>query len=223
MKIAIDGPAGSGKSSTARAVARELGFRHLDSGAFYRALTHAALSRGIEPAAWEELGARELAALGVDALAVEGGYVMRVGGREVREEIRTPAVNAQVSRMAAVPAVRDWLLGALRRAGEEGGVVADGRDIGTVVFPDAELKVFLVADPSERARRRLAEQGTHAPTPDELQGEIARQEERDRRDSTRAVAPLRRAPDAVRVDTTALAFDDQVQAIIDLARVRIRG
>jgi CMP/dCMP kinase len=222
MKIAIDGPAGSGKSSTARAVARELGFRHLDSGAFYRTLTHAALAGGIEPATWEELGAAQLDALEVDALAVDGGYAMRVGGREVGKEIRTPAVNAQVSRMAAVPGVREWLLGALRRAGEGGGVVADGRDIGTVVFPDAELKVFLVADPAERARRRLAEQGLSAPTPYELREEVARQEERDRRDSTRAVAPLRRAPDAVRLDTTALAFDDQVQAIIDLARVRMR-
>jgi CMP/dCMP kinase len=223
MKIAIDGPAGSGKSSTARAVAGELGFRHLDSGAFYRALTHAALTRGLATGSWQELDAEDLGALGVDALPVEGGYAMRVNGREVAEEIRDPRVNAAVSHMAAVPAVRAWLLGALRRAGEGGGVVADGRDIGTVVFPDAELKVFLVADPAERARRRLAEQGSVAPTEEELRAEIARQEERDRRDSTRAVAPLRRAADAVILDTTALAFADQVQAILDLARVRLRG
>jgi CMP/dCMP kinase len=223
MKIAIDGPAGSGKSSTARAVAGELGFRHLDSGAFYRALTYAALTRGLATGNWGELDAEDLGALGVDALPVQGGYAMRVNGRQVAEEIRDPRVNAAVSHMAAVPAVRAWLLGALRRAGEGGGVVADGRDIGTVVFPDAELKVFLVADPAERARRRLAEQGSAAPTEEELRAEIARQEERDRRDSTRAVAPLRRAADAVVLDTTALAFADQVQAILDLARVRLRG
>jgi CMP/dCMP kinase len=223
MKIAIDGPAGSGKSSTARAVAAELGYRHLDSGAFYRALTYAALDAGIAPERWADLDADGLARLGVDALPVDGGYTMRVGGRPVGEELRTPAVNAEVSRMAAVPAVRAWLLGALRRAGEGGGVVADGRDIGTVVFPDAELKVFLVADAAERARRRLAEQGSGTPSEAELRDEIGRQEERDRRDSSRAVAPLRRAPDAVQLDTTALGFDDQVQAILDLARVRLRG
>jgi cytidylate kinase len=218
--VTIDGPAGSGKSSTARAVARALGFRHLDSGGFYRALTHAALAAGLDPAGWDELSADDLDRLDVAARPDDRGYRMTVAGREVDREIRSPEVNAHVSRMARVPAVRAWLLEQQRAAGTRGSLVADGRDMGTVVFADADLKVFLVADPEERARRRLKEQGTAEPTTDQVRAEVDRLLARDRTDTERAIAPLRRADDAVEIDTTALSFDDQVARIVALARER---
>jgi len=218
--IALDGPAGSGKSSTAKAVAAELGYRHLDSGAFYRAITHAALQAGIPAERWPGLTAAELDRLDVHGRPDATGYTLTVRGDDVSAEIRSAAVNAHVSRMAAVPAVRTWLMGALREAGARGGLVADGRDIGTVVFPDAELKVYLVADPAERARRRLREQGTAEPSDDEVGAEAGRLLGRDEVDSTRAVAPLARAADAVEVDTTGLEFAAQVAEIVRLARAR---
>jgi cytidylate kinase len=218
--IALDGPAGSGKSSTAKAVAAELGYRHLDSGAFYRAITHAALQAGIDAERWPELTAAELDRLDVHGRPDAKGYTLTVRGADVSAEIRSAAVNAHVSRMAAVPAVRTWLMGALREAGARGGLVADGRDIGTVVFPDAELKVYLVADPAERARRRLREQGAHQPSDEEVGAEAGRLLGRDEVDSTRAVAPLARAADAVEVDTTGLEFAAQVAEIVRLARAR---
>lgn len=221
--IAIDGPAGSGKSSTAREVARRLGYRHLDSGAFYRALTLAALQARVDPEEWDALDADGIAALGVEWRGTDTGYRMRVKGREVVEELRSAEVNEHVSRMAAVPAVRDWLLGALRSAGEEGSLVADGRDIGTVVFPAAELKVFLVCEARERARRRLLEREIAEPTEALLVDEAHRLEGRDRQDSGRAVAPLLRAADAVQLDTTTLDFEQQVGAIVRLARSRMSG
>ena len=218
--IALDGPAGSGKSSTARAVAERLGYRHLDSGAFYRAITLAALRAGIPAERWGELSAAELDSLGVGSVPDERGYRMTLHGADVSAEIRSAEVNAHVSRMAAVPAVREWLMGALRQAGERGGLVADGRDIGTVVFPAAELKAFLVCSPDERARRRLREQGHESPGDDEVRAESERLLGRDAIDSGRAVAPLAQAPDAVEVDTTGLGFDEQVERIVRLARER---
>lgn len=218
--IALDGPAGSGKSSTAKAVAAALGYRHLDSGAFYRAITWAALQAGIPADSWGDLTPEQLDRLDVHGHPGGAGYALTVGGSDVMREIRLPEVNAHVSRMAAVPAVRTWLMGALREAGARGGLVADGRDIGTVVFPDAELKVFLVADPEERARRRLREHGLAEPDDEEVRGEAARLQGRDEIDSTRAVAPLACAPDAVTLDTTRLEFDAQVLEIVRLAEAR---
>jgi CMP/dCMP kinase len=218
--IALDGPAGSGKSSTARALAARLGYRHLDSGAFYRAITHAALKEGIPVERWPELTSSDLDALRVRGRAEAGGYRMTVCGDDVSVEIRSPEVNAHVSRMAAVPAVRDWLMGALRDAGAGGGLVADGRDIGTVVFPDAELKAYLVCAPEERARRRLREQGLDPIDDTDIHAEAERLMARDALDSARAVAPLAQADDAVRVDTTHLDFQEQVEALVRLARDR---
>jgi cytidylate kinase len=216
--VAIDGPAGSGKSSTAQAVAADLGYRHLDSGAFYRAITLAALNRGIAPERWNSLTLRDLDSFAIEAKPVRKGYSLAIGGEGVEDEIRTSQVNANVSAMAAVPIVREWLLGVLRETGEQGGLVADGRDIGTVVFPDAELKIFLVCEPEERAVRRLREIGIDHPSPEEVENESIRLQERDRLDRTRSVAPLRRADDAVVLDTTGLAFDAQVRVITQLAR-----
>lgn len=218
--IAIDGPAGSGKSSTAKAVAARLGYRHLDSGAFYRALTHAALREGIPPEEWDRLTEEEMGRFRIDSAPAERGYTLLVGGDPVGPELRTPEVNAHVSRMAAVPAVRGWLMDALRRAGERGALVADGRDIGTVVFPDAELKLFLVCGARERARRRLLEQGIDAPSEEEITCEADRLGSRDAMDSGRAVAPLLRAEDAVLLDTSGLSFDAQVAAIVRMAEAR---
>lgn len=221
--IALDGPAGSGKSSTAKAVAERLGYRHLDSGAFYRALTWAALRAGIPAERWPELTAAELDGLDVRGRAEGRSYTLTVGGWDVSQAIRTPEVNAHVSRMAAVPAVREWLMDALREAGAGGGLVADGRDIGTVVFPDAELKAYLVCEPEERARRRLREQGSTDLSEENVKAEAARLLGRDAIDSGRAVAPLAEAADAVRIDTTRLDFEAQVEAVVKLAKERAGG
>ena len=220
MIIAIDGPAGSGKSSTAREVARRLGFLHVDSGAFYRALTYALLADGVPEAAWEGLRPQDLERFRIAGDRHGGGLAMRVGSEDVADELRTPAVNARVSHVARIPAVRTWLLGRLRELAAATDVVVDGRDIGTAVFPDAELKVFLEADPEVRARRRLAEQGVTDPDDAALLEEVNRLRDRDRLDSEREVAPLRKADDAVRVDTTALTFDEQIDAILELAKAR---
>ncbi|HSJ23987.1 MAG TPA: (d)CMP kinase [Longimicrobiales bacterium] len=217
MIIAIDGPAGSGKSSTAQAVAKALGFRHLDSGAFYRALTLAALRADVPPDRWPALDADQLETLNVTAVPGGNGFIMLLDGSPVGQEIRSPNVTAHVSDMARVPAVRDWLMDSLRAAARTADLVADGRDIGTVVFPDADLKIFLVADPGERARRRLLQTGTE-PTPDALRAEVARMEARDRADASRETAPLRQADDARVLDTTGLSFDQQVARIVAWAR-----
>lgn len=220
MIIAIDGPAGSGKSSTAREVARRLGYLHVDSGAFYRALTHGLLDRDVPEERWDDLSTGELDDLGVRGDRGDDGLRIRIDGRPVDDELRTPEINAHVSRVARIPAVRTWLLGRLREIAAHQDVVVDGRDIGTAVFPDARLKVFLVADPEVRARRRLREQGTPDPDRDTLLAEIQRLKARDQADSERETAPLRPAEDAVHVDTTALTFEEQVAAILELARGR---
>lgn len=219
MIIAIDGPAGSGKSSTARAVAKELGFRHLDSGAFYRALTYAAMQRGIPAAEWPKFDAARLESFDVSAEPADAGFRMLLSGSDISGPIRRAEVNALVSAMARLPAVRDWLLKTLRDTAKLSDLVADGRDIGTVVFPDADLKIFLVADPVVRAKRRLEQMGL--PTDEEsVADEVSRIEDRDRADSSRDIAPLKQAPDAVLVDTTDLGFDQQVRRIVELARRR---
>jgi CMP/dCMP kinase len=221
--IAIDGPAGSGKSTTAREVARRLGFLHVDSGAFYRALTHALLAAGVPEGEWDGLRPADLERLRIRGEVDAGSLRLFVGDEPVQDELRTPRVNAHVSHVARISAVRDWLLHRFRELAAAGDLVLDGRDIGTVVFPDAELKVFLVADPEVRARRRLLEQGVERPDRQTLLDQIDRLLERDRRDAQRDVAPLRAAPDAVNVDTSALRFEEQVEAILELAHARVHG
>jgi len=234
--IAIDGPAASGKSSTARAVARRLGWAHLDSGALYRAITLAALDNLGEKAgeggtAGEGWSAQRIVGLadGLPVRLVLVGDVFRpeVAGVDVEKVIRSERVTRRVSEVAAIPEVRHWVNvqqrdAALRHHAGVAGVVVDGRDIGTVVFPDAPLKVFLTASPEERARRRLAQRGGRV-DPSELQREAAALAARDQADSTRAVAPLRAAADAVVLDTTRLSLDDQVARVVALARDRLPG
>ena len=212
--VTLDGPAGSGKSSTAKAVARVLGYRHLDSGALYRALTLALLRAGIAVDEWPEISEEFLLGLDVDMRPTEQGFTIRVGGAPVDTELRTQEVTEHVSHLARLPAVRRCLLDLQRRAGSRGRLVADGRDMGTVVFPDAEVKIYLVADVKERARRRLLEQGRAESDQVELALQIETIADRDRRDSQRDISPLRKAADAHEIDTTGLDFQDQVDAVV---------
>lgn len=216
--VTFDGPAGSGKSSTARAVARELGFRHLDSGALYRGLTWALLDRGIPPDRWPELDGEDFRRLDVRLEPTDTGYRVRVGGRRVDEALRSRRVTEHVSDVARLPVAREALLGLQRQAGAYGRLVADGRDMGTVVFPDADLKVFLVADLSERARRRLRQDEEEVATVEAVEREAERLARRDRRDSERSHAPLRKPRDAWVLDTTSLDFREQVEAVVRRVR-----
>lgn len=215
--IAIDGPAASGKSSTARAVAERLGMVHVDSGALYRTATWLALEAGLEsgPAIAAMLAHRQ-----VELDRHDTSLSVLVDGEPVDLAIRGPAVTASVSAVAAHPAVRDWVNHILRQAATAwGGVVMDGRDIGTAVFPDAQLKVYLTATPESRARRRLLQHGLDidAVAVAEAATELA---ERDRKDAGREVAPLRQADDALTLDTTQMAFADQVDQILAWAASR---
>jgi cytidylate kinase len=195
MLIAIDGPAGAGKSTVARAVAAALGFTYLDTGAMYRAIALADLRGAADPTAC--------------AIGFDGGVML--DGEDVSALIRTPEVSARASEVAARPEVRASLVERQRELIAAGDYVAEGRDIGTVVAPDAELKVFLTASPEERARRRAAEIGADAQTV------LAEQALRDERDSTREHSPLTAADDAVEVDTTGLGIDEVVARIVALA------
>ncbi len=225
--IAIDGPAASGKSTTARAVAEAIGFSHLDSGSLYRGITLVGIR---EAARRGRAGEDPLQVLGPEGLlrAAEdrglmlqpdgAGFAAYLEGEPVDAEIRGAEVTGRVSAVAAVPVVREWIntrLRAMVRAGRD--VVVDGRDIGTAVFPDAELKIFLTATPEARAGRRIHQRGNPL-NPDYLEQEAAALAERDRADSSRTVAPLRAADDAIPLDTTAMAFPEQVRFIVELAR-----
>jgi len=216
--VTLDGPAGSGKSTTAREVSRRLGFRHLDSGALYRALTYGLLQKGIPPAEWPRLCEADLRTLDVHMVPTPGGFEVHVAGTIVDAEIRSPEVTTHSSQLAALPAVRGCLLDLQRAAGGRGALVADGRDMGTVVFPDAQVKVYLVAGLEERARRRLLERDAKAPDAEAIAREVGIIAERDRRDSSRDLSPLKRPDDALVIDTTGMDFDAQVEAVVDLVR-----
>jgi cytidylate kinase len=211
--IAIDGPAASGKSSTAQWVAQRLGFRHVDSGALYRAATAAQLRRAEAADRWSEQGVLDAAKV-VALQPAATSFVPLIGGRPADEEIRGPDVTRHVSQVARMPAVRAWVNAQVRRAADDYDVVVDGRDIGTAVLPDAHLKVFLVADPWERARRRLMQDLQRRPADDEIAEETDRIVKRDARDATQTL----QAPDAVLIDTTYLTQEEQVERIVALAR-----
>jgi cytidylate kinase len=208
--VAIDGPAGAGKSTVARELARELGFSYLDSGALYRSVGLLSLQ---EPEADPARLAAEMD-VELDELTPPHEPGVLLDGRDVSAEIRTPAVAAAASRVAADPSVRAALLGKQRVLLASGDWVAEGRDIGTVVAPDAELKVFLTADERERARRRALEEQQD---PEAVMAELAARDERDR---SRAHAPLKPAPDAVEIDTSALTVAEVVSRIAELVRGR---
>lgn len=225
MIVAIDGPAGSGKSTIAREIARRHGFEKLDTGAMYRAVTFAALSRGID--------LDDAAAVSNLAQTVHIAFLPRQGSPtlvmvdsdDVTSEIRTPEVDAGVSKVSAYPKVREAMLSPQRAVAREHDVVAEGRDIGTVVFPDADVKVFLTADPLERARRRVLQRHVG----EELDEDVYAQEvtdtlnslvRRDKLDSSRDVAPLRAADDAVTIDSTSHSIDEVVDMISSLIESR---
>jgi cytidylate kinase len=212
--IAIDGPAASGKSSTARCVARVLGYRHIDSGALYRAAAAVRNRRGGDPAEWTE--SEVVDGLGVIGLApADAGFVTTIGGETRESELREAAVTRSVSQVARMPRVRAWVDDLVRRTAAEHDVVVDGRDIGTAVFPDAMLKIYLVANPWERARRRLLQQLGREPGDEEIAGETDRLVHRDTRDAGQSA----QANDAVVIDTTSLTQEEQVDRIVALARV----
>ena len=214
LVITLDGPAGSGKTTTAQAVAKQLGFRHLDSGALYRALTFALLQEGVPEDEWGSLESGQLNELKVEVETEDDGVNIYRDGVLLTSQLRSPEVTRCVSALASLPAVRDWLLGVQRSVGACGNLVADGRDMGTVVFPDADVKIFLVAGLEERARRRLLQDTGREPTSSEIREEARRIEQRDRADQSRNQSPLRRPEDAVEVDTTGLSFTDQVSLIL---------
>jgi cytidylate kinase len=212
--VAEDGPAASGKSSTAQRVARKLAFRHVDSGALYRAATALALQTLPSPASWTE-GAILDAVREVTLREAGTSMVPASASGELGEIVRSPSVTQHVSRVAQMPRVRDWVNELVRAAARAHSVVVDGRDIGTVVFPEADLKVFLVADPWERARRRLLQRLSRAPSDVEIAAETERLVQRDARDATQTV----KARDAVLIDTTYLTQEEQVERIVALVRV----
>lgn len=209
MVIALDGPAGAGKSTVARAIAAALGFTYLDSGAMYRCVALAALERGVDPDDGERLGelARSL------RIELDGGQVA-LEGRDVSAAIRELAVTEAASRVSVHAGVREAMVARQRELIAAGRYVAEGRDIGTVVSPDSPLKVFLTASEGERARRRAAETGEDA------EAVLTAQRERDRRDENRELSALRPADDAVEIDTTGLTLDEVVERIVALARER---
>jgi len=209
MVIAVDGPAGAGKSTVARALAAALGFTYLDSGAMYRCVALAALRDGTDVDDGEAVTAL------ATALSIEfAGERVLLGGEDVSEAIREPRASEASSRISVHPGVREALVGRQRELIAGGRYVAEGRDIGTVVSPDSPLKVFLTASPEERARRRAAQTGEDPATV------LAAQEERDRRDESREHSALRPAADAVELDTTDLSQEEVVARLVDLARER---
>ena len=219
IKIAIDGPAASGKSTTAREVARRLGYLYIDSGAMYRAVTRKALDSGI-PTDDDDRVADISDTILIEFRPNEQVTEIYVDGRDVSATIRLPEVTRAINPVAANRRVRENLVRMQKALGRNGGVVMDGRDITTVVFPDAELKVFMKASPEERARRRLRELADRN-IPADYEAVLEDIKIRDHADVSRQHGPLRQADDAVIIDTTRLTFEEQVVQICDLAKKKI--
>lgn len=221
FSIAIDGPGGAGKSSLAKAVAKKLSILHVDTGAIYRTIGYAAFARGLN-AKDESQIAPLLKTIRIDmAFDEAGGQKMLLDGKDVSREIRLPEISMYASNVSALPCVRAYLLEMQRDIARRRSVIMDGRDIGTVVLPDADLKIYLTASAEERARRRcleLSERGT----PEPYEAVLREINERDEQDMHRAIAPLREAADAVRLDTSALNFDESEQALLKLIQEKLQ-
>lgn len=221
FSIAIDGPGGAGKSSLAKAVAKKLSILHVDTGAIYRTIGYAAFARGLN-AKDESQIAPLLKTIRIDmAFDEAGGQKMLLDGKDVSREIRLPEISMYASNVSALPCVRAYLLEMQRGIARKRSVIMDGRDIGTVVLPDADLKIYLTASAEERARRRcleLSERGT----PESYEAVLREINERDEQDMHRAIAPLREAADAIRLDTSALNFDESEQALLKLIQEKLQ-
>ena len=221
FSIAIDGPGGAGKSSLAKAVAKKLSILHVDTGAIYRTIGYAAFARGLN-AMDESQIAPLLKTIRIDMAFDEAGrQKMLLDGKDVSREIRLPEISMYASNVSALPCVRAYLLEMQRDIARKRSVIMDGRDIGTVVLPDADLKIYLTASAEERARRRcleLSERGT----PEPYEAVLREINERDEQDMHRAIAPLREAADAVRLDTSALNFDESEQALLKLIQEKLQ-
>jgi cytidylate kinase len=215
LVIAIDGPAGSGKSTIAARLAKKLGYVNLESGAMYRALALKAMERQVSLDDGEAL--RQLADSTVIGLEPRGeGNRVLLDGRDVSQRIRDTDVTAAASRVSIHPRLREVMVGRQRELGLDGGVVMEGRDIGTAVFPNADVKIFLDADESVRAERRVLQDGSHSP--EKAQRVLAELTARDQRDRTRLASPLAAAPDAVHIDTTHKSIDDVVAEVEQLVK-----
>ncbi len=218
--IAIDGPAGSGKTTTAKALAQQLGFVYVDTGAMYRAVAYAARQRSIDMTDEAQVCAF-IQSVEIAIQRVDGSQVTLLHGENVEPYIRTPEMSMLASKISAVPCVRDTMVKMQREVGySSNGAVLEGRDIGTVVFPDSPCKIFLIASPETRAIRRqkqLAESGTNV----ELETLIKEIAERDANDANRKHSPLRKAPDAIEVETTNTTIDEQVSMILTLVKKRM--
>lgn len=221
FSIAIDGPGGAGKSSLAKTVAKKLSILHVDTGAIYRTIGYAAFARGLN-AKDESQIAPLLKTIHIDMAFDEAGrQKMLLDGKDVSREIRLPEISMYASNVSALPCVRAYLLEMQRDIARKRSVIMDGRDIGTVVLPDADLKIYLTASAEERARRRcleLSERGT----PEPYEAVLREINERDEQDMHRAIAPLREAADAVRLDTSALNFDESEQALLKLIQEKLQ-
>ena len=219
--IAIDGPAASGKSTTARLVAEKLGYLHIDTGAMYRAVTLRVLEENIPLTDVERIG-KLAESTKIRLERAEGGNRVYIESRDVTRAIRSPKVTQSVSLISSYQRVRDVLVREQRRIAAGGGVVLEGRDIGTVVLPNADLKIFMVARVAERVSRRKKELEALEGSVDvaKLEQEIL---ERDRLDSTRSMSPLRRAPESLEIDTSSLSVNEQVQIVVDKAKEIIEG
>ena len=218
IRIAIDGPAAAGKSTIAKMTAEKLGYTYIDTGAMYRALAHKALNRNIDTTDGEVLE-HLLKETEIILQTSNKGQAVIMDGQDVSEEIRSPQVTANVSAVAVHTGVRELMVDKQRQLGEEAGVVMDGRDIGTAVLPDAELKIFMTASVEERANRRHLENGKRGITTqlEQLKREIS---ERDRIDSERETSPLMQAEDAILIDTTVMSIEEVVERICELAEMR---
>ena len=216
--IAIDGPAGAGKSTIAKQLAKDLGYIYVDTGALYRAVGYYMDKQGVDLGAEDQVVPR-LGELTAELKYIDGEQRVLVNGEDVTQKIRTPKMSMAASKVSALPAVRDFLFELQRKIARENDVIMDGRDIGTVVLPDAQVKIYLTASPQERARRRHAEllQKGEKASFEEVLADIV---ERDYNDSHRAVAPLRQAQDAILVDTSHLDLEKSVERIHQLIKER---
>lgn len=220
IRIAIDGPGGAGKSSVAKLLAGRLGILYVDTGALYRAIGYYCLTHGIDP---KDTAAVEAALPKIrPELRFTDRQILLLNGEDVGDRIRTPEVSMAASAVSAIPAVRAFLLDTQRNIAKKNSVIMDGRDIGTVILPDAQVKIFLTASNEARAHRRVAELAEKG-MPVDYETVLADMYKRDEEDRTRAVAPAVAAPDAIRFDNSGLTFEESVEAILNLIRETLAG